>query len=302
MIFFSRFGGSMQKIEQRTLSNVELRAEPDSTISGYAALFNSPSKDLGFTEIIAPSAFARALREKQLVRFTFQHSMDDVLARTDNGTLQLSTDSKGLKFRSQLNPKIQRHADIWEACRSGLYNECSFAFLVPEGGDAWSPDGRQRTLLDVDLCDCALVAIPAYEGTTASARDANGLSVEATRAQLATLNADYARREAAHAIRMRILDEQRSDDDNDKEEDPFETACRALGLDFCDSDETYVYGSDPDDLDEQNCLRFEYQIDDEGNVVLDEDSRTKVRHELLHSERGRKILFFKRMKRTAGRG
>jgi hypothetical protein len=105
---------------------------------------------------------------------------------------------------------------------------------------------------------------------------------------------------------MRILSEGRADDnaDDSDEDDVFEKACRELDppLDFCDSDETYVYGSDPDDLDAQNCLRFEYQIDDEGIVILDESTRTKVRHELLHSERGRKILFFKRIARSARRG
>jgi HK97 family phage prohead protease len=284
---------------------VELRAEPDFTIAGYAALFDSPSKNLGgFTEVIAATAFTRSLAEKAVVRFTFNHSLDDVLARTDTGSLELSTDSKGLKFRAQLNKKIQRHADIWEACRSKLYDECSFAFTVPDGGDAWSPDGRRRTLLDVDLMDCAIVGVPAYEGTSASARNADGGYVEAMRARLATMNADFERSERAHALRMQLLSEGRADSDGDlDEENPFEAACRALGLDFCDNDDDFVFASDPNDLNEQNCLRFEYQIDDdEGAVVLNEDSRTKVKHELLHTERGRKILFFKRIKCSAGRG
>jgi HK97 family phage prohead protease len=293
-----------QKLEKRTLS-VELRAEPDFVIAGYAALFDSPSKNLGgFTEVIAPTAFTRSLAEKAVVRFTFNHSLDDVLARTDSGSLELSTDSKGLKFRAQLNKKIQRHADIWEACRSKLYDECSFAFTVPDGGDAWSPDGRRRTLLDVDLMDCAIVGVPAYEGTSATARNNNSDAafVEAARARLAAMNTDFERSERAHEIKMRILSEGRADDnvDDSDEDDVFEKACRTLGLDFCDSDDDFVFASDPNDLNEENCLRFSYEIDGEGNVILDESTRTKVRHELLHSERGRKILFFKRIKRSAG--
>src|ERR1700761_5644624 len=112
----------------------ELRAESQGDkfqIAGYAALFNSPSKNLGgFVETIAPGAFDRALREKQVVRFTFNHSMDAVLARSDNGTLALATDKKGLRFTAQLNPSIQQHKDIFEACKAGLYDECSFAFSV----------------------------------------------------------------------------------------------------------------------------------------------------------------------------
>lgn len=301
----------MSKQETRFLAS-ELRAETEGEqfiLSGYAALFSSPSKDLGFIETIAPGAFDRALRERQLVRFTFQHSLDAVLARTDNSTLQLSTDSKGLKFRAQLNRKIQLHSDLWEATKAGLYNEMSFAFEVAEGGDTWSADGRQRTLRDVDLFDVSLVATGAYSNTLATARSADGATLDETfqrltaRAITSIEQADQERRRAAAAVLARIAAENRADDDNAEDEvDPFEAACRALGLDYCDNDESFVFASDPNDLNEQNCLRFEYQIADEGAVVLNEDSRTKVKHELLHSERGRKILFFKRMKRTAGRG
>lgn len=297
----------MQKIEQRTLSSVELRAEPDFVIAGYGALFNSPSKNLGgFVETIAPTAFTRSLAEKAPVQFTFNHSQDFILARNNsNGTLALSTDAKGLKFRAQLNSKIQSHCDIWEACRSGLYTECSFAFTVAENGQSWSPDGTQRTLLDVDLIDVSLVGSPAYEGTTASARSADGGYVETMRARLATMNADFERSERAHALRMQLLSEGRSDSDSDlDEEDLFESACRELDppLDFCDSDDDFVFASDPNDLNEENCLRFEYTVNADGTLEVDTASRTEVKHSLIHSERGRKILFFKRMKRTAGRG
>jgi hypothetical protein len=299
----------MSKVESRTFSG-EFRAESDFVITGYAALFNSPSKDLGgFVETIDPTAFARSLAENAPVQFTFNHSQDFILARNSNATLTLSTDSRGLKFRAQLNSKIQSHCDIWEACRSGLYTECSFAFIVAENGQSWSPDGRQRTLLDVDLMDCAIVGTPAYNGTSATARNNNSDAafVEATRARLATMQADWKRSDRAHDIRMGLIAEGRradnaDDDDPDDPDIPFEKACREHNppLDFCDADEHFIYGSDPDDIsDEQNCLRFEYQIDDEGNVVLDESTRTKTKHELSHSERGRRIMWLKSIARRA---
>ncbi|MFB3917252.1 MAG: HK97 family phage prohead protease [Terriglobales bacterium] len=200
------------KMEQRTLS-AELRAESEGdefALAGYAALFNSESKPiLGvFRETIAPGAFDRALREKQLVRFTFNHSLNAVLARTDNGTLQLSTDAKGLKFRAQLNRRIQLHSDLWEACRSGLYTECSFVFSVPSpSGEKWSPDGKKRTLLDVDLFDCSLVGEPAYNGTSAAARSDNADYFAAVSARLETMRADWARRDKAHELEMRLIAE-----------------------------------------------------------------------------------------------
>jgi len=71
-------------------------------IEGYAARFNSESKDLGgFREIIAPSAFTRALAEKQDVFCLVNHSSDKILGRSSSGTLTLSQDDKGLKLRGR---------------------------------------------------------------------------------------------------------------------------------------------------------------------------------------------------------
>jgi HK97 family phage prohead protease len=284
----------------------ELRTElhgDEFVISGYAALFNSPSKNLGgFTETITPGAFTRSLAAKAQVQFTFNHSQDFVLARTTNGTLELSQDSKGLRFRAQLNSKIQGHRDIWEACKSGLYTECSFAFMVGPDGQTWSPDGTQRTLLYVDLLDVSLVGIPAYSGTSASARNVDAAYFDAVRARLETMKADWARADRAHEILIRLSAEHRRRDDNDDdgpdEEDLFDEACRTLGLEYCDHDEDFVYAGDPEDDDEDNCLRFEYSLDKQGNPTIDEDSRSEVKHSLIHSERGRKILAERRVRRA----
>jgi HK97 family phage prohead protease len=226
-------------MEKSTLFRGELRAEAQGDqfqISGYAALFNSPSKNLGgFVEVIAPGAFDRALREKQTVRFTFNHSLDAVLARNDNGSLSLATDSKGLKFKAQLNKNIQQHRDLFEACKAGLYDECSFAFTAQPAGQQWSPDGRQRTLLDVDLFDVSLVATPAYQGTSADARSATaivGHSDLLTR--VLAMPGDWKRQERAHKLGLEIAADERAtraaaaadaeDDDTDPEMDDLRSA------------------------------------------------------------------------------
>ncbi len=194
-------------MEKSAIVAAELRAESQGDkfqIAGYAALFNSPSKNLGgFVETIAPGAFDRALRENQLVRFTFNHSMDAVLARTDNGSLVLSKDAKGLRFVAQLNPNIQQHRDLFEACRSGLYNECSFAFTAKPTGQTWSADGTQRTLTDVDLADVSLVGVAAYEGTSASARSATASTNDLLERVLA-MPGDWARQDKVRALAAEI--------------------------------------------------------------------------------------------------
>jgi uncharacterized protein len=168
------------KTERRTV-NASLRAEQSDSlhqIRGYAATFNSPSKDLGgFTEVVAPGAFKRALKEGQEVKALFNHSADYVMGRTGNHTLQLEEDERGLKFRCQLNPNVTWHQDLWQSIRRGDIAECSFAFKASEAGQRWEQrkdkSGKPcavRTLTDVDLMDISAVCYPAYNNTSVSAR------------------------------------------------------------------------------------------------------------------------------------
>src|SRR5208282_2863603 len=156
-------------------------------LDGYAARFNSPSKDLGgFRETIAPGAFKRALAEKSDVRALFNHRADKVLGRTASGTLLLSEDDNGLHFRCQLDPNQQMHRDLYSAVKRGDISEMSFAF-TPNGpdGEDWQnvQDERgnwfiSRTLKDVNLFDTSVVTHPAYDNTSVQARAAEVLTVE----------------------------------------------------------------------------------------------------------------------------
>jgi hypothetical protein len=273
----------------------ELRAESTGEkfqLTGYAALFNSPSKNLGgFVETIAPGAFDRALREKQVVRFTFNHSMDAVLARSDNSTLALSTDRKGLRFTAQLNKNIQQHKDIFEACKAGLYNECSFAFTVAPDGQQWSPDGTQRTLLDVDLLDCSLVGSPAYEGTSAAARSAAPANVDAIRARVLAMPGDWARAERAHAVGLEIIASRGSnatdsDDDDVDGDEGLEDLRDALHAHFGKADHGLTPRYWPVERNdssvtccdmnahELSCCSIPYTCDDDGNFTFGDPAET----------------------------
>ncbi|MBZ5512589.1 MAG: HK97 family phage prohead protease [Acidobacteriia bacterium] len=160
------------KIERRNFINIRAESQGEEfCLIGYAALYNVESRDLGgFREIIQPGAFDRSLSEGDEVYFAFQHDPGQILARTSNGTLALSCDDKGLRFKATLNRNIGAHRDVYESCKSGLYTECSFGFMVRDGGQKFS--GNVRTLTDVKLVDCSLVGVPAYPNTSASARSA----------------------------------------------------------------------------------------------------------------------------------
>lgn len=166
---------------RRTVS-AELRADAsaDFVITGYAATYNSWSKDLGgFMECLLPGCFDRALSDGEDVKALFNHNPSLILGRTKSGTLTVVSDSKGLKFRCQLDRNNTDHANIWSSLRRGDISECSFAFAV-SAGQSWaeggvSPDTGEscllRTIKSVDeLLDVSVVTYPAYNETSASAR------------------------------------------------------------------------------------------------------------------------------------
>jgi len=151
------------------------------SLVGYAARFNSPSKDLGgFKEIIAPGAFTRALAANSDVRCLFNHDANKVLGRTLSGTLKLTQDDNGLMFHCTLDPNNTEHRNLHSSVARGDINECSFAFTPNgENGDHWEDkqdaDGKyfiSRTLKDVNLFDVSAVTNPAYSNTSVQAREA----------------------------------------------------------------------------------------------------------------------------------
>lgn len=173
------------EVEFRTFSG-ELRAEDDgNTFVGYAAVFNSDSEPLPFTERIAPGAFAKSLKSrKRDIRAYINHDSNMVLASTRSGTLRLSEDNIGLRAEFTL-PDTTYARDLSALMRDGIVDKMSFGFTVPRGGDRWSDDGRTRELREVALHEVSVVTgFPAYEGTTAAVRsleavcERTGMSVD----------------------------------------------------------------------------------------------------------------------------
>jgi HK97 family phage prohead protease len=158
-----------KKLETRTQSaEFEIRAvEGDGmSFSGYAAVFNSPSEDLGgFREFVAQGAFKRSLESRNRMMLLWNHDSSQPLASTRNGSLKLTEDKNGLFVEATL-PNTQLGRDIAELIRTGTIDAMSFGFQVKR--DSWSTDGRTRTLEDVSLHEVSLVSWPAYEGTAGS--------------------------------------------------------------------------------------------------------------------------------------
>lgn len=160
-----------KKVEKRTvdITNLSTRDENEShEISGYAAVFNSPT-DIGgwFTEVIAPGAFSRAISEQIDVRALFNHDWNNVLGRVSNGTLRLSEDERGLKFEVDL-PNTTLGRDLAESLSRGDINQCSFGFIPTVEEWDYSVEPAKRTINEVELFEISVVSLPAYEDTEVS--------------------------------------------------------------------------------------------------------------------------------------
>jgi uncharacterized protein len=160
-------------IERRAA--IELRAGGDKQsprLVGHAAVFNSPSQDLGgFIEIVKPGAFTRTLKTDRDPLALVQHMPQLVLGRRSAGTLKLTEDVQGLAFEIDV-PDTQTARDLLVSVERGDVRGASFAFSTPAGGDRWEVRGDKviRELLDVDLHEITITAQPAYLDTTVARR------------------------------------------------------------------------------------------------------------------------------------
>lgn len=149
-------------------TNLEMRAMPEgNTLVGYAAIFDSPSEPLPWTEFVRRGAFRKTIKDGADVRLLIDHE-GVPLARTRSGTLVLEEDEVGLRIEAQLDETNPDAAKIMSALRRGDISQMSFAFETVK--DGWSTDKRTRELKEVKLFDVSVVTYPAYEETVAELR------------------------------------------------------------------------------------------------------------------------------------
>lgn len=160
--------------EVRYIQVQELRAaEPEgdqpAKITGYAAVFNSLSEDLGgFQERIRPGAFRKTLEEHDQ-RALWNHDTNHVLGRRKAGTLELVEDEIGLQF-TIYPPDTQAGRDALESMRRGDVDQMSFGFRTIR--DNWEQVDTKilRELIEVQLYEVSPVTFPAYPQTSAFVR------------------------------------------------------------------------------------------------------------------------------------
>lgn len=159
------------------LGHVEVRAAADGsiTVSGYAAVFDSPSEDLGgWREVIKRGAFRKVLGDDPDVRLLINHE-GMPLARTKPGTLRLKEDTRGLKIEADL-PDTQEARDLGTLLERGDVDQMSFRFMLALEGREWffpeDPEELPTRIIREfsELYDVSVVTFPAYPATEVGVR------------------------------------------------------------------------------------------------------------------------------------
>ncbi len=162
-------------MERRYISAKEMRVsrtvDGNPKITGYAAVFNRDSENLGgFIEQIDPGAFTEALKTSDC-RALFNHDSNYVLGRESAETLTLSVDKTGLRMEVD-PPDTQWAKDLVTSIERGDIDQQSFGFTVKT--DTWEDidtDVARRTITEIGrLIDVSAVTFPAYPDTTVAVR------------------------------------------------------------------------------------------------------------------------------------
>lgn len=122
-----------------------------------------------YTEIVDAAAFDQTLAANPDVVFLLNHA-GLAMARTTNGSLELSVDEEGLQTTAMLNPQRSDVADLLAAIEDGIVTEMSFAFRIEAG--QWSPDYSEYRIMrvDIDRGDVSAVNYGANPHTSIAAR------------------------------------------------------------------------------------------------------------------------------------
>lgn len=136
-------------------------------IEGYAAKYETETNIGPFMESISRGAFDNVLEND--VRALINHDPSLVIGRVSAGTLELSSDDVGLKYRVKLGNQ-QYATDLYESIQRGDISQSSFAFTIKD--QTWSEDRSSRKVNEVaQLLDVSPVTYPAYKEATVVARE-----------------------------------------------------------------------------------------------------------------------------------
>jgi len=156
MSYFSKFDPTAIRLAPAL--DLEVKAAGDGLIEGYASTFGGKPDRAG--DIVAKGAFARTLaehaREGTTPAMLWSHRIEEPIGKWT----ALREDREGLHVAGRINLKTTRGREAFEHIAAGDAGAFSIGYLIPEDGRKYNGDGS-FTLLDVDLVEVSVVAVPA---------------------------------------------------------------------------------------------------------------------------------------------
>ena len=156
------------------LPEMQFRAVEDEeqpfVVEGYATTYDDPYTlyeydGIKYQEKISRDALAGA--DMGDVIFLYNHE-GMVFARQSNGTLELSSDDRGLHVRADLS-STEDSRRMYESIKAGLVTQMSWAFTI--NAEEYDERTHTRTISSVKkVYDVSAVSIPANPNTDISAR------------------------------------------------------------------------------------------------------------------------------------
>ena len=156
------------------LPEMQFRAVEDEeqpfVVEGYATTYDDPYTlfeydGIKYQEKISRDALAGA--DMGDVIFLYNHE-GMVFARQSNGTLELSSDDRGLHVRADLG-STEDSRRMYESIKAGLVTQMSWAFTI--NAEEYDERTHTRTISSVKkVYDVSAVSIPANPNTDISAR------------------------------------------------------------------------------------------------------------------------------------
>lgn len=161
----------MTEVEYRAveLDSSELRAgqgESIGQIAGYAIVWDTPSTNLPFIEVIQSGALDGVDLSKVLA--LYNHDFANVLGRVDSGTLKLDVDKHGLHFTLDI-PDTTLGRDVYTQIKNGNLSGLSFRFTIADGGESWkNVNGKPVRYISkiATMREISIVSVPAYDDTS----------------------------------------------------------------------------------------------------------------------------------------
>lgn len=182
------------------LDNAEIRSSQQDgfigEVAGYAIVWDTPSNNLPFTEIIQSGALEGVDTSKTLA--LYNHDFANVLGRVDAGTLKLNNYKTGLHFVLQIPDTTLGH-DVYTNIKNGNLKGISFRFTVAPNGEQWKQiNGKPTRVISkiATMREISIVSIPAYDDT----------SVEVTRSFKEFTKAQQLKQKALLALQTYDLD------------------------------------------------------------------------------------------------